>query len=354
VRERHGQPAFGRARGAYLGTWKMITHLIGDRFAPGAGNHGEAILVAWWGALNRGGPTIGDYLSLRSVVAHLAANDHNVVVAAPTIPLAMPCAAVDWESVDPAAVTYLVFVCGPVIAGSQALRDLFSRFGGCAKVGVGVSILPPSSPDHWMPFDICLARDGLPRRHFDVALAASLAAPSVPCQRADGLRVGVARRGAQREYGLGACRHEMADATIERLVARLGIEAVLLETRLDIQSESPEALEAAFDSVDLVITTRLHGALLALRHGIPTVVLDQIAGGGKVTAAMRHLGWPYVYPVEAGREEELERAVWSLLQPGGRGLALRAGKRARRYARHSLRVLGLSLRCSPRQVALGR
>jgi polysaccharide pyruvyl transferase WcaK-like protein len=36
--------------------------------------------------------------------------------------------------------------------------------------------------------------------------------------------------------------------------------------------------------LDLVITMRMHGLVLALKHGVPALAVDPVAGGAKVTA----------------------------------------------------------------------
>ena len=40
--------------------------------------------------------------------------------------------------------------------------------------------------------------------------------------------------------------------------------------------------------MDAVVTTRLHGTVLAIKNGVPPVVIDPIAGGRKVLRAGPH------------------------------------------------------------------
>lgn len=51
-------------------------------------------------------------------------------------------------------------------------------------------------------------------------------------------------------------------------------------------------------TTDVVVTTRLHGTALALAHGVPPLVVDPVAGGAKVIAQARALGWPAAHMVE--------------------------------------------------------
>jgi hypothetical protein len=41
-------------------------------------------------------------------------------------------------------------------------------------------------------------------------------------------------------------------------------------------------------------TMRMHGLVLALKHGVPALAVDPVAGGAKVTAQSRALRWPAV------------------------------------------------------------
>jgi polysaccharide pyruvyl transferase WcaK-like protein len=75
-----------------------------------------------------------------------------------------------------------------------------------------------------------------------------------------------------------------------------------LDTRLDAREalacRTAERFTSLLARVDAVVTTRLHGLVLALRAGVPAVALDPIAGGAKVAAQAAALGWPAVRTVE--------------------------------------------------------
>ena len=51
-------------------------------------------------------------------------------------------------------------------------------------------------------------------------------------------------------------------------------------------------VEAVIGRVDVVVTTRLHGLVLALKHGVPALAVDPVAGGAKVAAQAAAWGWP--------------------------------------------------------------
>ena len=50
--------------------------------------------------------------------------------------------------------------------------------------------------------------------------------------------------------------------------------------------------------MDVVVTTRLHGLVFALRGGVPALAIDPIAGGAKVAGQAEAIGWPAILPPE--------------------------------------------------------
>jgi polysaccharide pyruvyl transferase WcaK-like protein len=60
--------------------------------------------------------------------------------------------------------------------------------------------------------------------------------------------------------------------------------------------------------MDVVISTRLHGMVLALKNGVPVVAIDSVAGGAKLTRQAQALGWPVVFHVEHATDAALEKA----------------------------------------------
>lgn len=299
----------------------------------------EMVLVAWWGALAGGGATVGDALALRAVARKLAAAGVPAHLAAGDVLGNMPLPSVDWQLVRPDDYRQLVFVCGPMISGSQAQRALFARFAHCRTIGVGVSILPKSSPDHWNPFTITLARDGTPVEYGDVALFTEVAARE-PTPR-NGFRLGVCLRGRQREYGEEFCLHELAHTLIRDVVAALCVEAISIETRMDrYTAAAPEqAIQHALTHVDLVVTTRLHGALLAVQCDVPVLALDQIAGGAKVHSVLTWLGYPYVYRADTARPDEFLAVARRLLAKEAAEPLRKLKERARGEAERTLDIM---------------
>lgn len=252
----------------------------GGAAGPGGRMPGRA-LVAGWFSFPDNKATFGDSRAMDVVCrwlreAHIpfdvAGNAANRV---PGIP---------WDVVDPAAYTIFVFVCGPWWGNPAIL----SRFRHCLKVGIGLTV---HGQDR-MGFDVVIPRDGLGEENPDLALAASPAFVPV---------AGIALVHPQPPYG-DRQRHARVQAVVDEVLAGGAVAPLFLDTLL---AGNPGRLTHAdqFSSLvqrtDVIVTTRLHGLVFALACGVPAVAIDPIAGGAKVAAQARALGWPVTLAGEA-------------------------------------------------------
>ena len=89
---------------------------------------------------------------------------------------------------------------------------------------------------------------------------------------------------------------------------------------------SIDQVESAIRKMDIVITTRLHGAVLSLRNGTPPVVIDSVPEGAKVTRQMRTLDWPLAYTIKNIDEDQLLDAVKTALQESSKEKAVQVIK----------------------------
>lgn len=289
-------------------------------------------LVVGWASFLHGEATAGDVLAMETVRRIVAETS-------------MPCDTVWSPGFRPGALhlddapaeryTHLVFVCGP-LHGEQ-VRDLHRRYAGCRRIAVGVSVVDPHDPAVTR-FDAVLPRDGgdgAPVRD----LSAGTATEAVPV-------VGVVTAPGQPEYG-----DRRPVRVTEELTAWLrgrDCARVPVDTRLDARDwrlcATAGQLEAIIARLDLVVTQRLHGLVLALKHGVPALAVDPVAGGAKVTAQARAWDWPAVVTVRTDDgaaslpKAELER-WWSWCRtPAARGeaRARMAGRPAASFAADDL------------------
>ena len=244
------------------------------------------ILLVGWSSVLHGEATAGDVLAMGAAAQHLRAEGHEVDLAwSPAMHLVHgPRGGLRYDDLEPRRYAVAVWVCGPVTG--EPVREFHERFAHARRVAVGVSVLDADDPAV-TGFDVVVPRDaagGDPRR--DLAARPVVDAVDV---------VGVFLTGGQGEYGARR-RHEAVNDVLGRWLGGLDVARLDLDTRLDPREwrlpATAEQVLAVVARLDVVVTTRLHGLVLALRCGVPALAVDPVAGGGKVSAQARAWGWP--------------------------------------------------------------
>ena len=277
-------------------------------------------LVAGWFSFEGMGATAGDLLARDVACSWLdrAGHPYDVAHAAPFS------GGVDWRTVDPAQYTHVIFVCGPFGDG-WPLTDFLARFARSRLVGLNLSMLAPL--DTWNPFDALFARDSSEAARPDLTFLAKPALVPV---------IGVILAHPQAEYTGGL--HEAVDAAIHRVTTARDVAVVRIDTRLDVNATglgTAAQVESLVARMDAVVTTRLHGLVLALKHGVPPVAVDPIAGGAKIRRQAETIGWPVLLAAESLTDDALARAFDYCLTGEARGFA----QECRRRAVEALRTL---------------
>ncbi len=270
-------------------------------------------LVAGWFSFEGMGATAGDLLARDVVCSWLgrAGHSYDLAHAAP-----FP-GGVDWRTVDPERYTHVLFVCGP-FGNGWPLTDFLERFARSRLVGLNVSVLEPL--DTWNPFDTLFARDSSDSARPDLTFLSKPARVPV---------VGVILVHPQGEYKGGL--HEAVDAAIHRVTTARDVAVVRIDTRLDVNATglaTAAQVESLVARMDAVVTTRLHGVVLALKHGVPAVAVDPIAGGAKVRRQAETIGWRVVLAAESLTDDALARALDYCLTDEARELAHACRRRA--------------------------
>ena len=265
------------------------------------------ILLTGWFSFLHGEATAGDVLSLQTVRSAVADLPHDIAWS----PVFKP-GALTLDQALPEAYTHVVFVCGPL--HGQQLRQLHERYAACYRIAIGVSVIDPSDPAV-SGFDVVLPRDApgaVPHRD----LSALPAFTPVPV-------AGVVFAPGQKEYG-SVRRHDDVHSRLTAWLAGRDCARVQLDTRLDHDWHSfstPDQLLSVINRLDVVVTTRLHGLVTALRCGVPALAVDPVAGGAKVAAQARAWDWPATLTAEQLDDESLERWWRWCLYGDGRAVA---------------------------------
>jgi MoaA/NifB/PqqE/SkfB family radical SAM enzyme len=292
----------------WAGAAASLDAALAGRSAP---PRSRRALVAGWFSVEHGGATAGDLSALGVVCGWLseAGVAHDVALAPPFE------GAVTWRLADPARYTHLVFVCGP-FQQDAAEKELLARFPACRRIGVNVSMGEPL--EGWNPFDLLLERDSSRTSRPDLALVSENR--KVPV-------IGVCLV----EPDMRAMDREV-NHRIQQLLESREAATVLIDTRMDANItglRTPAEVESLIARMDVVVTTRLHGAVLALKNGVPALVVDPYPGHPRLLRQMEALDWPVVLPAPALDESALTSALDYCLSGEARARATACARRAR-------------------------
>jgi hypothetical protein len=274
-------------------------------------------LVIGWFTFEWMGATAGDYIATDILCGWLreAGIAYDVAVFKP-----IEQGQIATESVVPGDYRAVVFVCGP-IGDAPPLSDFLDRFPHAQKFAANVTLLQERA--EWNPFTHVVERDSTQRTCPDLTFAAAPAAAPV---------VGIIYLDHQPEYS--GVMHEEVERVVRDVLERRDIATVQIDTQLDPANRyglrTPAQVESVIAKMDAVITTRLHGAALSLRRGVPPVVIDSIRGGAKLSRQMKRIEWPLALEVGHLTTEAFERALDVALSPEARQMARECAARAAR------------------------
>jgi hypothetical protein len=293
-------------------------------------------LLAGWFSFEQMGASAGDLLC-RDLVRNWLGRTGCDVVTATAPPFDD---GVRWETIDPASIDVVVFVCGP-FGNGWPIPGFLERFTGKRLVGLNLTMLQDLA--EWNPFNVLFERDSSRMCRPDLVFLAP------PCRVPV---AGLVLVHPQKEYG-DRGRHAEANEALRRLVGARDAAAVDIDTRLDVNAANLNTagqVESLIARMDLVLTTRLHGMVLALKNGVPCIAIDPIAGGAKILRQAKTIGWPWIFTADDLQDSRLEQAWQECVSSRGRDLALETGDRARSLLEGLGQEVGRNLFAQPSAV----
>ncbi|MUG99155.1 hypothetical protein F7734_45445 [Scytonema sp. UIC 10036] len=252
------------------------------------------VLVTGWFSFEKCNVTAGDLMArdLACEWLEVAGHKYDIALVPPFV------GGVDWRLVDPSNYSHVVFVCGPFPYVKSSI-EFIQRFTHCRLIGLDLSMI--ESVDTWNPFDVLLERDSSVASRPDITFASHQA--KVPI-------VGILLVHRQHEYK-DKNKHQVAHEAINRLIASQEMVAVPIDTGLDPNTtnlRTAAEVESLIARMDIVITTRLHGTVLAIKNGVPAIAIDAISGGAKVIRQAETIGWPVVFSIDQLSDDALQKA----------------------------------------------
>ncbi|MDQ0797835.1 polysaccharide pyruvyl transferase family protein [Streptomyces sp. B1I3] len=246
------------------------------------------VLVTGWFSFLDGEVTAGDALAQRAVSQAL--DDLGIEHDTAWSPVFEP-GRLTLDAARPESYEQLLFVCGPV--HGEQVTALHRRYAACRRLAVGVSVVDPDGPAA-RGFHRIVARDGAGSGPLPDLAAAAPAGPAPPV-------AGIALTYGQGEYGDRRGHDGVAGVLLPWLTGK-DCARVDADTRLARDDRhlcrTADQYTALVARLDVMVTDRLHGMVLALRAGVPALVVDPVRGGAKVSAQARALRWPAVIPCE--------------------------------------------------------
>jgi hypothetical protein len=184
----------------------------------------------------------------------------------------------------------LLWVCGPIDLSYDKQQEILGRDGtGWIITDATLIATDLSTP---VQADISTVRDG-PGRPTSADFA--VLAPAEDAARI----AAVILRGHQPEYRQEPSIHQGVEAAVASALN------ATLHYQIQLNTRNPQglppgkaaaALEFLLEHVTVVITSRLHGIVHAVRAGVLPIIIDEIIGGGKVTACATAFGLPVLRP----------------------------------------------------------
>ncbi len=262
------------------------------------------VLVTGWFSFELMGTSAGDLLARDLICDWLKDADvgYDIAVATPFS------GGIDWRDCKADDYSAVIFFCGP-FGNGPPLIDFLEYFSKLPLIGLNLSML--QGLDAWNPFHLLLERDSNETQRPDLVFLTEQ--QKVPV-------VGLILVHAQQEYG-GRAMHEEADAALRHLIEAREMAVVTIDTRLDenlTDLRTSSEVESLIAKTDIVITTRLHGMVLAIKNGVPPLVVDPIAGGAKILRQAGVIDWPIVFTADTLEWQQLETALDYCLSDEGR------------------------------------
>jgi hypothetical protein len=186
----------------------------------------------------------------------------------------------------------IIFVYGPLT--DYTLKPFMNKFANIKRFAVNVSLIEGNVVGEEL--NKVFARDSSSTANVDISLATeSTLTPVVEL-----IYVG-------KQYKYEGQDHKKVEAVVDETLNYLDYARIFIDTKLpnnDYSLKSSGQIEAVIKKMNVVITTRLHSALLSLRNGV--VVVDPVPSSAKVSRQMKMIGWPLLIKVS-----ELDRLALS-------------------------------------------
>jgi polysaccharide pyruvyl transferase WcaK-like protein len=125
--------------------------------------------------------------------------------------------------------------------------------------------------------------------------------------------------------------HASVESAIRTFLSSIEASIIEIDTRMDQNLtglRSPAEVDAVIARMDMVVTTRLHGLVLAIKNSVPAIAIDPHLEPAKVHRQAEAIGWPLRFTASNLTQESLMAAYRYCLEPNARMLAAKCFQEA--------------------------
>lgn len=208
------------------------------------------------------------------------------------------------EDVVPSDYFMLIFVCGPLV-NTKTFRDFINNFQNMKKIAINVSVIS----EHQSVldcFDHVIPRDSELETNIDLAIGS----PKITHTPV----VGLIFVGQQKEYTNQL--HDKVTETVNEVLSEIEIAKVYIDTKLPFNEyglKNSAEIETLISKMDFIITTRLHGCVLALKNKVPFIAIDPVSNGAKILKQTQKMKWPLCVCVNNLEKNTLKQYIFDII-----------------------------------------
>jgi hypothetical protein len=299
------------------------------------------VAIGWWGSLCSRNGTVGDCWAVHNVAQWLLHNSVDVdVISGPTWPykniVSMP-----FELVDARKYDMFIWVCGPLVPDEQIIK-MISEFKDHRRIAVGVSKLAEMNDINSL-FDRIIARDSMDEVTFDLALDPRYFPARLDPKLKKNTAVLLSLVSYEHWFDAQHDDSQRVARAFGEAMHNLRLDPIrFVDTRLT--SQDPIEIARPFAETSFVLTTRLHGALLAIQNEVPFVAVEQNANSTKISTIIRgRLGWPCVLPIADIAPSTVEAAITQAKCLASRGAMAKFRESAERLSEEAVTAAGRTI-----------
>jgi len=217
---------------------------------------------------------------------------------------------IKFKKINPKIYNILFYVCGPFGIGSFGPLDIEKDFKHCKKIAINVSIDRDDINSYQGYIDYIIARDSKTIKNPDLVF--NIKNTKVPV-----IGVFLVHPNGPKELRCHEnIQKQLWNFFYKTKYARIDLDTLITTRKHKNKTRvySSDILNSLICKCDVIISTRLHGIVYALKNKIPVLAIDPIIGGGKVQKQIESIKWPCFLSGENATAENISLEMKKILE----------------------------------------